>query len=242
MIAAECPRRVLRLHRLGCVPYLACWRAMQRFTDARTADTDDALWLTEHPPVFTQGQAGRAEHLLAPGDIPVVQSDRGGQVTYHAPGQLIAYVLVDLRRLRIGVRALVGALEGAVIDVLAGFGVGAAARPEAPGVYVDGAKIASVGLRVRHGRSYHGIALNLDLDLAPFRRINPCGHAGLPMTRLVDLVAPGLLADVDPGGRLAAALAGRLGLRLADAPHSAFDLEAGSHQEWVAAARAAQRA
>jgi lipoyl(octanoyl) transferase len=210
---------VLRLRRLGLVPYQACWRAMQRFTDVRDADTEDALWLAEHPPVFTQGQAGRAEHLLDPGDIPVVQTDRGGQVTYHGPGQLIAYVLVDLRRLRIGVRALVDALEGAVIDLLADFGVAASARTDAPGVYVDGAKIASVGLRVRHGCSYHGIALNLDLDLSPFQRINPCGHRGLPMTRLVDLAAP-LPAPQVLGWRFAVAVAARLGLRPVAAPRA----------------------
>jgi lipoyl(octanoyl) transferase len=218
MSDAARPSTVLRLHHLGRVPYLDCWCAMQHFTDARTDATEDALWLVEHPPVFTQGQAGRAEHLLDPGDIPVVQTDRGGQVTYHGPGQLIAYVLVDLRRLKIGVRALVSALEGAVVDLLAGFGVAASARPDAPGVYVAGAKIASIGLRVRHGCSYHGIALNLDMDLAPFRRINPCGHAGLSMTRLADLVAPPVPSAQTVGGRFAAAIAHRLGLRLAAAP------------------------
>lgn len=187
---------------------------MQRFTDARTADTPDALWLVEHPPVFTQGQAGRAEHLLDPGDIPVVQTDRGGQITYHGPGQRIAYVLVDLRRHKLGVRRLVDALEGAVIDLLTGFGISAGARADAPGVYVDGAKIASVGLRVRHGCSYHGIALNVDLDLAPFRRINPCGHAGLPMTRLADLVPPAALTAEALDEPFALAIADRLGLRL----------------------------
>ena len=209
------PSRTLRLSRIGLIDYHACWQAMRAFTDTRDARTEDALWLAEHPPVFTQGQAGRAEHLLAPGDIPVVQTDRGGQVTYHAPGQPIAYVLVDLRRLRIGVRALVNALEGAVIDVLGDFGLVGEARGDAPGVYVNGAKIASLGLRVRHGCSYHGIALNLDLDLTPFQRINPCGHAGLAMTRLVDLVPVDALAGVDVGGRLAAAIAARLGLTLA---------------------------
>jgi lipoyl(octanoyl) transferase len=188
---------------------------MRRFTDTRDAATDDALWLAEHPPVFTQGQAGRAEHLLAPGDIPVVQTDRGGQVTYHGPGQTIAYVLVDLRRLRIGVRALVNALEAAVVELLAGLSVPARPQPNAPGVYVDGAKIASVGLRVRHGCSYHGIALNVGLDLAPFERINPCGYPGLAMTRLVDLVPEGALAGVDIGGQLATGIARQLGLRLA---------------------------
>jgi lipoyl(octanoyl) transferase len=211
---ARAPAQELHRTHLGRVPYLACWRAMQRFTDERTADTADALWLVEHPPVFTQGQAGRAEHLLDPGDIPVVQTDRGGQITYHGPGQRIAYVLVDLRRRRLGVRRLVDALEGAVIDLLAGFDVTAGARADAPGVYVDGAKIASVGLRVRHGCSYHGIALNVDLDLAPFRRINPCGYQGLPMTRLVDLVAPDTVTAAGVDEPFALAIADRLGLRL----------------------------
>lgn len=211
------PAPELYLTRLGRVPYLVCWRAMQRFTDERTAATADALWLVEHPPVFTQGQAGRAEHLLDPGDIPVVQTDRGGQITYHGPGQIIAYVLVDLRRRKLGVRRLVGALEGAVIDLLAGFGISAGARADAPGVYVDGAKIASVGLRVRHGCSYHGIALNVDLDLAPFRRINPCGYEGLPMTRVVDLLAPAALAVEALDEPFALAIADRLDLRLTTA-------------------------
>jgi lipoyl(octanoyl) transferase len=222
--------QVLRLSRLGRVDYLDCWHAMQQFTDNRTAETEDALWLVEHPPVFTQGQAGRPEHVLHPGDIPVVQTDRGGQVTYHGPGQLVAYVLVDLRRLKIGVRKLVAALEGAVIDLLAGLEVTAQARPDAPGVYVDGAKIASVGLRVRHGCSYHGIALNLDLDLAPFARINPCGYAGLPMTRLVDLVSAQALAEQDMAGRLGAAVAARLGLRALNAGAHGAELIAGPAQ------------
>lgn len=222
--------QVLRLSRLGRVDYLDCWHAMQQFTDNRTAETEDALWLVEHPPVFTQGQAGRPEHVLHPGDIPVVQTDRGGQVTYHGPGQLVAYVLVDLRRLKIGVRKLVAALEGAVIDLLAGLEIAAQARPDAPGVYVDGAKIASVGLRVRHGCSYHGIALNLDLDLAPFARINPCGYAGLPMTRLVDLVPAQALAEQDMAGRLGAAVAARLGLRALNAGAHGAELIAGPAQ------------
>ena len=222
--------QVLRLCRLGRVDYVDCWHAMQGFTDARSADTEDALWLVEHLPVFTQGQAGRPEHLLQPGDIPVVQTDRGGQVTYHGPGQLVAYVLVDLRRLKIGVRKLVAALEGAVIDLLAGFGVTAQARPDAPGVYVDGAKIASVGLRVRHGCSYHGIALNLDLDLAPFARINPCGHVGLPMTRLVDLVPATALAEQDMPALLGAAVAARLGLQPVNAGAHCAELVGGSSE------------
>ncbi len=217
-MSIEATPRCILLRRLGVVDYRSCWQAMRSFTDQRTPESDDALWLVEHPPVFTQGQAGRPEHLLDAGDIPVVQSDRGGQITYHGPGQLIAYVLLDLRRLRIGVRQLVDALEGSVIDLLAAFDVVASARADAPGVYVDGAKIASLGLRVRHGCSYHGIALNLDLDLTPFRRINPCGHAGLPMTRLVDLVTPATLAAVDLGERLAAAVAARLSLGLVVEP------------------------
>lgn len=207
--------RPLRPRRLGLVDYVECWLGMRAFTDQRRADTVDELWLAEHPPVFTQGQAGRAEHVLVPGDIPVIQTDRGGQVTYHGPGQLIAYVLLDLRRLKLGVRALVSALEGGVIDLLEGIGVSAAARPDAPGVYVDDDKIASVGLRVRQGCSYHGIALNLDLDLEPFRRINPCGYAGLRITRLLDRIGKGAMPPrMDLEMRMAEAIAARLGLHL----------------------------
>jgi lipoyl(octanoyl) transferase len=177
------PRELL-IRRLGLVDYQDTWDAMRHFTDARGADTRDELWLLEHPPVFTLGQAGRREHLLATGDIAVVQSDRGGQVTYHGPGQLVAYLLLDLRRAGIGIKRLVHMLEASVIGMLAEHGIQAVARPDAPGVYVDGAKIASVGLRVRRGCSYHGIAVNVDMDLEPFRRINPCGHAGLPVTML----------------------------------------------------------
>jgi len=175
---------------LGRRDYQATWEAMRRFTDERGPETPDELWLLEHPPVFTLGQAGRPEHLLAPGDIPVVQTDRGGQVTYHGPGQLIAYLLLALPRAHIGIKALVHLLEQSVIDLLADYDIVAVARTDAPGVYVEGAKIASVGLRVRRGCSYHGIALNLDLDLEPFQRINPCGYAGLAVTRLADLVGP----------------------------------------------------
>jgi lipoyl(octanoyl) transferase len=202
------PLPALVLRRLSRRDYHDTWAAMRRFTDARDAASADELWLLEHPPVFTLGQAGRPEHVLDPGGIPVVQTDRGGQVTYHGPGQLVAYLLLDLKRAGLGVKALVNLLEQAVVDLLAEHGVAAAARPDAPGVYVDGAKIASVGLRIRHGCSYHGIALNLDLDLAPFRRINPCGYAGLAVTRLADL-APG--ADTEAVG---ARLAGILALRL----------------------------
>lgn len=160
---------------------------MQAFTASRGSLTPDEVWLLQHPPVFTQGQGGRPEHLLNPGDIPVVQVDRGGQVTYHGPGQLVVYVLVDMARRKLGVRALVSVIEESLIRLLDGYGVRANARADAPGVYVEGAKIASLGLRIRRGCSFHGLALNVDLDLGPFARINPCGHAGLAMTRLCDL-------------------------------------------------------
>jgi lipoyl(octanoyl) transferase len=174
---------------LGLVEYESTWRAMQRFTDARDADTPDEIWVAEHPPVFTLGMNASREHLLAPGDIPVVQIDRGGQVTYHGPGQLLIYPLIDLRRHGLGVRELVVALENAVITCVAAYGVIAVGSREAPGVYVDGAKLASVGLRIRRGASYHGMALNVTLDLAPFAGINVCGHRGLAVTRLADLCA-----------------------------------------------------
>jgi lipoyl(octanoyl) transferase len=175
---------------LGLQPYEPVLEAMRRFTEQRDASTMDEVWLVEHPPVFTQGQAGKAEHLLVPGEIPVVQSDRGGQVTYHGPGQLVAYLLLDVRRLGFGVRDLVSRIERSLIELLAGYDVQAAAKPDAPGVYVNDAKIASLGLRIRNGRSFHGLALNVDMDLAPFRRINPCGYAGLAMTQLRDLAGP----------------------------------------------------
>ena len=183
----------MRVDDLGRRPYDEIWRAMGAYTEERGPDSPDQLWLVEHPPVFTQGQAGRAEHVLAAGDIPVVSTDRGGQVTYHGPGQLVAYPLVDLRRRGRGVRHHVHALEQAVLDLLAAYGLPGERHDGAPGVYVreaDGpaAKIASLGIRVRHGRAYHGVALNLDLDLAPFARINPCGYAGQPVTRLADWV------------------------------------------------------
>jgi lipoyl(octanoyl) transferase len=176
----------LQVRWLGCRPYETTWKQMRAYTDARGPHTPDQLWLLEHPPVFTLGQAGRPEHLLDPGEIPVIQTDRGGQVTYHGPGQLVAYLLLDLRRAGLGVKRLVGQLEQAVIAVMAECGIEAELRPGAPGVYLGDAKIASIGLRVRHGCSYHGIALNLDLDLEPFCRINPCGYPGLAVTRLCD--------------------------------------------------------
>jgi lipoyl(octanoyl) transferase len=173
---------------VGLQDYRATWEAMRAFTDTRDADTPDAIWLLEHPPVFTLGQAGRLEHLRDPGAIAVVQTDRGGQVTYHGPGQLIAYLLFDLRRAGVGVRRLVHLLEQAVIELLAATGIVAGARADAPGVYVAGAKIAALGLRVRHGCSYHGVALNVAMDLEPFQRIDPCGYPGLAVTQLADLI------------------------------------------------------
>lgn len=173
---------------LGLQPYGETWQRMRAFTDGRASDTADEIWLVQHPPVFTQGVAGRVEHLLDPGAIPVVQTDRGGQVTYHGPGQLVAYPLLDLRRRGLGVRDLVTLLEQAVVEFLGRWGIAAAARPEAPGVYVQGKKIASLGLRVRRGCSYHGLSLNVNMDLAPFLRINPCGYNGLQMTQLADWI------------------------------------------------------
>lgn len=172
---------------LGRVEYEPTWRAMQAFTAQRTPDTPDEIWLLEHPPVYTQGQAGRAEHLIAATDIPVVPIDRGGQITFHGPGQVVAYVLVDLRRRGYGIRELVARMEQAVIDVLAAHGAAAARLAGAPGVYVDGAKIAALGLRVKHGCTYHGLAFNVDMDLTPFAAINPCGYAGMRVTQCRDL-------------------------------------------------------
>ena len=174
----------LTVRRLGLADYAPVWRAMQAFTDERDDATGDEVWLVQHPPVFTQGQAGRAEHVLAPGDIPVIQVDRGGQVTYHGPGQIVGYPLIDLRRLGIGVKDFVHRIEEALIRVLAAYGVTGERVAGAPGIYVAGAKIASLGLRVRRGCSFHGLAFNIDMDLEPFRRINPCGYAGLEVTQL----------------------------------------------------------
>ena len=172
------------IRHFDCVAYAPCWQAMKTFTDQRQPDTVDELWVLEHPHVFTLGQAGKPEHVLNPGPIPVVQTDRGGQVTWHGPGQTVIYLLIDIGRLGIGSRELVSRIETAIIDMLAEYGVSASANPDAPGVYVDGAKIASLGLRIRRGRSYHGLSLNRDIDLSVFRRINPCGYAGQPMTSL----------------------------------------------------------
>ncbi|MCB1841899.1 MAG: lipoyl(octanoyl) transferase LipB [Halioglobus sp.] len=194
------------LQRLGCVPYLPTLEQMRAFTDARSDSTPDELWLLQHPPVFTQGQAGRAEHVLAPGDIPVVQVDRGGQVTYHGPGQWVVYLMIDLRRRQLGVRDLVSAIERGCVRLLSEYAIEAAPDPAAPGVYVAGEKIASLGLRVRRGCSYHGVALNVEMDLEPFSRINPCGFAGLKVTSMARLLGSGELDVNDVGERLLAAL------------------------------------
>lgn len=197
--------RGLSFRYLGRVDYAPTFAAMRAFTEARTRETPDEIWLLEHPPVFTQGQAGKAEHLVAPGDIPVVASNRGGQVTYHGPGQLVAYPLLDLHRRGMGIRELVTLLENAMIRTAAGYGITAFARADAPGIYVerefDGAqpevrKLGSIGLRVSRGCSYHGLSLNVAMDLEPFSRINPCGYAGLRMTQLRDLGGPAELTQV----------------------------------------------
>lgn len=181
---------------LGIEPYNPTWEKMQAFTDQRDDETRDEIWLLQHEPVFTQGQAGKAEHLLATGDIPVVQVDRGGQVTYHGPGQLIVYLMINLRRRKLGVREMVDIMERSLVDLLAEYGVEAYAKPDAPGVYVGNAKIASLGLRVRRGCSFHGLALNLDMDLGPFLRINPCGYAGMSMTQLAELTQMPKMEDL----------------------------------------------
>ncbi|ANB19055.1 Octanoyltransferase [Dokdonella koreensis DS-123] len=189
--------RPLRVRRLGRQPYEPVLQAMRQFTDARDEGTSDELWLLEHEPVFTLGQAGKDEHVLAPGDIPVVRVERGGQVTYHGPGQIVGYPLIDLRRLGIGVRDLVCRLEQAIIDTLGHWNIGAERRPGAPGVYVADAKVAALGLRVRRGCTFHGLAFNVAMDLEPFRRINPCGYQGLAVTQMLDLGGPGSLAAVE---------------------------------------------
>ncbi len=189
----------INIRRPGQVDYSLALDQMKAFTDARNADTPDELWLLQHPRVFTQGQAGKAEHVLMPGDIPVIQADRGGQVTYHGPGQWVVYLLIDLKRRGLGVRALVTLIEDAIVELLAQWQIDAAARPEAPGVYVEQDKIASLGLRVRRGCSYHGLALNVDLDLEPFSRINPCGYEGLQATSMARC-RPDLDFDIDAVG------------------------------------------
>ncbi len=200
----------LVVRELGRQPYEPTWQRMQAFTDTRRADTEDELWLLEHPPVFTQGQAGKPEHLLAPGDIPVVQVDRGGQVTYHGPGQLVVYPLLDLRRLGIGIKTLVHALEQVVIDLLADYEIDADRLDGAPGVYVDGNKIAALGLRVRKGCTFHGLSFNVAMDLSPFARINPCGLLGMSVIQLNEL-HPGVTVS-DVGRKLVDKIAAHLKL------------------------------
>jgi lipoyl(octanoyl) transferase len=196
---------------LGLADYEPTLQGMKEFTDSRGDDTADELWLLQHPRVFTQGQAGKAEHVLAPGDIPVIQVDRGGQVTYHGPGQWVLYLLVNLRRHELGVRSLVTLIENSLVELLLDYGMVAAARADAPGVYVGEEKIAALGLRVRKGCSYHGLALNVDMDLEPFRRINPCGYSGLQVTSMAQCL-PGKTLDMDDvGRRLLAIVARRLG-------------------------------
>ncbi len=211
---ATCPdtgmkdKRIV-VRRLGLCDYLPTWQAMRAFTDQRDEETRSELWIVEHTPVFTQGQAGRPEHLISPGGIPVVQSDRGGQVTYHGPGQLVIYLLLSLRECGIGIRRLVSVMEDTIIELLAARGLEAEARADAPGVYVAGRKIASLGLRVRRGYTYHGLALNVANDLEPFRRIDPCGHRGLEVTSTAVL---GIADDLDQlAGELIERLAAALG-------------------------------
>lgn len=185
----------MRIRELGIQPYQPIWADMQQFTAQRGPDTEDELWLLQHPPVFTLGRNGKPEHVLAAADIPVVQTDRGGQVTYHGPGQLIGYTLLDLRRMGIGVRQMVSLLENSIIDVLADFNIKASARADAPGVYVEHAKIAALGLRVKSGACYHGVSFNIDMDLSPFARINPCGFAGMAVTDCRQLGIPLSMTD-----------------------------------------------
>ena len=195
---------------LGLADYAPVFEAMKAFNDTRNEATEDELWVVEHPPVFTQGLAGKPEHLLIRDDIPVVQIDRGGQITYHGPGQLVVYTLIDFKRRQTSVRHIVSALENSIIATLAEYGIAAAADPERPGVYVGAKKIASLGLRIKNGAVYHGLALNIDMDLSPFTHINPCGYAGMDMTQMADLLSP------CPGlAEVAAKLTGHLNTQLA---------------------------
>ena len=203
--------RPLIVRELGRQPFMTVWPAMEQYTDQRGDEAEDELWLVEHDPVFTLGQAGKPEHVLAAGDIPVLRTNRGGQVTYHGPGQLVAYPLVDLRRLNLGVREFVCRIEQALIDTLAQWQIRAVRKDGAPGVYVDGAKIGALGLRVRRGCSFHGLAFNVAMDLEPFSRINPCGYQGLQVTSVIKSGGPSSLAEVKPV--LVAQLSGQLGLR-----------------------------
>jgi lipoyl(octanoyl) transferase len=199
----------LRIRRLGVVDYQSTWDDMKRFVDARSQSTVDEFWVLQHPPVFTLGQAADKVHLLAPGEIPVIQTDRGGQVTYHGPGQLVIYVMVDVKRNRLGPRALVSALESSLVQLLSAYGISAQTRRKAPGVYVSDQKIASLGLRIRKGCSFHGLSLNVDMDIEPFTRINPCGYEGLEVTQLVNF---GVTDSIDRvGEKLCAIMAKEFG-------------------------------
>ncbi|MFD0738841.1 lipoyl(octanoyl) transferase LipB [Lysobacter koreensis] len=214
--AAAPPVPSARVRDLGRQPYTPVWRAMQAFTDARDAETADELWLVEHDPVFTLGQAGKPEHVLMPGDIPVLHVDRGGQVTYHGPGQIVLYPLLDLKRLKVGVKDYVCRIEQAIIDTLAQWNIEAVRRDGAPGVYVNGAKVAALGIRVRRGCTFHGLAFNIAMDLAPFSRINPCGYEGLQVTSMLDLGGPSGLDAVKPV--LIENIARQFGLAVESAP------------------------
>jgi lipoyl(octanoyl) transferase len=207
MTASAC-----RVRELGRQPYEPVWRAMQRFTDARDEGTADEIWLVEHDPVFTLGQAGKPEHVLAAGDIPVVHVDRGGQVTYHGPGQIVAYPLFDLKRMKVGVRDYVCRIEQSMIDTMAEWNIHAERKDGAPGVYVAGAKVGALGIRVRRGCSFHGLAFNIAMDLEPWHRINPCGYQGLQVTTLADLGGPSGMDAVKPA--LLANMAKQFGLEL----------------------------
>ena len=213
---AEFAPPTAKVRDLGRQPYEPVWRAMQAFTDARDEATPDELWLVEHEPVFTLGQAGKPEHVLMPGDIPVIHVDRGGQVTYHGPGQIVLYPLLDLRRVKVGVREYVCRIEQAIIDTLGDWNIEAVRREGAPGVYVAGAKIAALGIRVRRGCTFHGLAFNIAMDLSPFQRINPCGFEGLQVTSLVDLGGPSGLGAVKPA--LVGHVAAQFGLEVEPAP------------------------
>lgn len=204
----------LHVRVVGRASYQPVWQQMQAFTRSRDQDTPDELWLVEHPPVFTLGRNGKMEHVLAPGDIPVVPIDRGGQVTYHGPGQLVVYLLLDIRRREVGVRELVMQIEQSVIGLLARYGIVAAGDRDAPGVYVQGRKIAALGLRVTKGCTYHGLSLNVDMDLEPFQRINPCGYAGLQVTQCKDLGIGQTLLEL--AGELCECLAAQLGYAALD--------------------------
>jgi lipoyl(octanoyl) transferase len=201
----------LIVRQLGHQGYLPIWQAMQNFTNNRDADTADEIWLVEHQAVFTQGQAGKEEHVLMPGDIPVVKVDRGGQVTYHGPGQQMMYVLLNLKRNNLGVRTLVTALEECVVNTLQEYTIDAYPKADAPGVYVDGKKVCSIGLRIRKGCSFHGLALNVNMDLSPFQRINPCGYAGLEMVDCAQLDGPDTVAEA--GTKLTKHLSALLGIK-----------------------------